>query len=109
MAGSLELKQGEAKPIEFTITSDGVPVDVSTGTFSLIVKLNKTDSSPLFSKSDGDFDKTNAANGVVTVNFSATDTDQTPRGDYILELTVVMSAYHIDKSVDFPFAIIRSL
>jgi len=104
------LKQGEAKPIQFTVTkkSDGSAVDLAGATLSLCIKANKTDTECLISKSDGDFDKTDASDGIVVVWLSATNTNQTPGPFYIGELRIT-DLPTIDKSYDFQLVIIRSV
>lgn len=105
---AIQLKQGEAKPLLFTFTLDGAAVDVSTGTFSLCIKANKTDAECLISKADGVFDKSNAGDGLVAVWLDETDTDQTPKSNYIGELKTTIPPNIIDKSDDFQVTIIRS-
>ena len=106
---ALEVKQGEAKTVRFTITdADGDVVDVSAATFSLVVKQKLSDTSAVFTKSDTDFDKSQGSSGIVTVPISAANTNQTP-GSYIMELTTEFSSTNIDKSLDIPLIINKAI
>jgi len=96
---SVSFKQGEAKTLTFTVTEDGVAVDLSTATLAFGVKKRKRDDSYIFSKADEDFDKTQAANGIVSIDLSITDTDQDP-WSYVGELKVTFADSSIDKSAD---------
>ena len=107
----LVIKQGEAKTITFTVKSRyGRAVDLSIATLLLGVKRKKTDTSYIFSKDNADFDKTDAALGIVTVYFSATDTMQT-EDDYFGELKCSWSGSPemIEKSADFIISIKKSI
>lgn len=106
----VEFKQGEADPaLQFTITdSSGSAVDVSSATLSLEIKRNKLEDTANISKADGDFDKTDAATGVVTVPITSTDTDITP-GSYFGELKATFSASDVSITADFYFEITRSV
>ena len=106
----LELKQSEAKTIQFTITdSDGTVVDVSSATaIAFNVKKKKSDTTTVIGKTLLNFDVTDAANGIITVNLSVTDTLQT-EGKYIGELTVTLSASNVDKSADISIDIIKKV
>jgi hypothetical protein len=96
------LKQKEAKTLTLTVTRDGSPVDLSGCTLFLGVKHHKDDTQYTFSKNDADFDKSQTAQGVVSVFLSGDDLDQDP-GDYVAELKVQFSGSPavIDKSADF--------
>lgn len=105
----IELKQNEAKTITFTVTdADGNAVDVSSATFTLKFKSNRQATGYVIEKADGDFDKTQGASGIVTVDLSTTDTNQTA-GDYVGELTITISASNIDKSKDITMTILDDL
>lgn len=96
------LKQKEAKTLTLTVTRNGSPVDLSGCTLFLGVKGRKDDTQYTFSKNDADFDKSQAAQGVVSVFLSGEDLDQEP-GDYVAELKVQFSGTPtaIEKSADF--------
>ncbi len=97
------LKQGEAKTLTITVKdSDGAVVDLSAATLFLGVKKSKADTAYAFSKDDADFDKAQAAQGIVSVSLTDTDTDQ-EAGKYIGELQCSWTGPPevIDKSADF--------
>lgn len=106
----IELKKGEAKTLTFTIKNrkTGEVIDVSSATQTFIVKSSKTDVSGIIEKTDSDFTKTNASNGIVSVTLSTTDTDMTA-GTYIAELKTHFSGYMSDKSADIDFIIVESV
>ena len=101
---SVSFKQGEAKTLTLTVTEGGTAVDLSAATLEFAVKKRKSDTSYVIRKEDGDFDKTQAADGIVSVDLSAADTDQDP-WSYIGELKVSFSASSIDKSADLTVVI----
>jgi len=101
---SLIMKQGEAKTITFTVTdSDAAAVDCSSTTCSFQVVLTKG-ATPVITKADGDFDKTDAATGILTIDISDTESDITSQF-YIGELGITFTASNIDKSEDIKFII----
>jgi hypothetical protein len=103
---TITLKAGEAKTIRFTITdAAGDAVDVSEATLTFMVKQNKKNDSALIAKNDGDFDKTQAASGIVDVDISATESDLPALDAYVGELKVQFSSSNIDKSADIDFVI----
>jgi len=105
---TLKIKQGEAKPVTLTITDEnGAVVDLSGATLFLGVKKDKGDSAYAFSKEDADFDKTQAASGILVVDLSAEDTDQ-PESTYIGELKCTWDGPVIIKSEDFFLQIKRT-
>jgi ribosomal protein S11 len=97
----LIIKQGEAKTITFTVKDAlGTGVDLSAATLTLGVKKNKADAAYAIEKADGEFNKIQAANGIVSVNLSAEDTGQ-PEATYIGELKCAWAGPVINKSADF--------
>jgi hypothetical protein len=99
----LILKQGEAKNLTLTVkTGSGGAVDLSTATLLLGVKKSATDAAYTFMKEDAAFDKSQAAQGIVTVNLNAVDTGQ-PEGTYVGELKCAWAGPPalVDKSADF--------
>jgi len=105
------LKQGEAKTLTITVKdSDGLAVDLSAATLFLGVKKAKSDTAYAFSKDDADFTKTQAAQGIVSVALTESDTDQT-KGKYIGELQCSWTGPPevIDKSADFYLQIVEAV
>lgn len=96
---NIAIKQKEIKTIKFTVTDGGDAVDLTDATLTFAVKRRKTDEAYVVEKADGDFDKTDAATGIVTVELDATDTDQFA-GKYYGELKTVFAAGGTDKSDD---------
>lgn len=103
---TVTLKAGEAKTIRFTVTdSDGAAVDLSSTTLSFTVKKRKSsDVSADIAKVNGNFDKTQAASGIVDVDISSGDSNL-PAASYVGELKITFSAACIDKSADITFVI----
>jgi len=107
----LIIKSGEAKT--FTITArdaDGAAVDLSAATLLLGVKKSKSDTAYTVSKEDADFDKSQAAVGVVSVDLDANDTDQ-DEATYVGELKCTWAGPPevVQKSADFFLQIQRAV
>ena len=84
----ITLKQGEAKTLTLTVTDkDGAAVDLTDCTLFLAAKSHKTEAEYVFSKEHSDFDLSQAAQGIVSVFLTGTDTNQVP-GPYVGELKV---------------------
>jgi hypothetical protein len=109
MTNKLVIKQGEAKTITLTVRdAQGGGVDLSGAVLLLGVKRDKSDEDYTLTKADPEFDKSQAASGVVSVNLSAADTDQ-PEAIYIGELKCVWPGPVIKKSDDFFFQVNRAV
>jgi hypothetical protein len=103
------IKQGEAKTITFTVKDgQGTGVDLSGAALLLGVKKDKSEADYTFAKPDAEFDKSQAAMGVVSVNLTAGDTDQ-PEATYIGELRCSWDGPVIKKSDDFFVQIKRAV
>ncbi len=104
---NLILKQGEAKTLTLTVKDgSGAAVDLSTATLLLGVKKSKSDTAYTFFKDNAAFDRSRAAEGIVSVNLSATDTNQ-DETTYVGELKCSWAGPPpaIAKSGDFYFQI----
>jgi len=74
------------------------------------VKLKASDTSPVLSKADGDFDKTVASNGNYQLTFEVDDTKGLKAKSYTSELkTVITADTDVDKSYDIPFIVERAV
>jgi len=105
----IAIKQGEAKTITFTVTDGlGAAVDLSEANLLLGVKKDKSDEEYTFTKTDEEFDKSQKAIGIVSVNLTATDTDQ-PEATYIAELRLSWAGPVIKKSEDFFLQVKRAV
>jgi hypothetical protein len=108
MANAIKIKQGEAKTVNFYITKAGSPVQ--SAILSYEVKEKAPDTSPAISKTDDDFDKTDASNGNYTLNFTVDDTKGLKAKTYVSELkTVITAGSDVDKSYDIPFVVERAV
>lgn len=104
---SIDLKQGEQKDLVFTIRNSNEDlVDLTGSTYSF--EVEDFPGTPLFTVPDGDFDKTDEANGVVRCPISSTNSNQTPR-TYVSELRINLPGGDIDKSVDIDFTVRRAV
>ncbi|MDI6852052.1 MAG: BppU family phage baseplate upper protein [Deltaproteobacteria bacterium] len=101
---NVSFKQGEAKTLTLTVKDNGAGVDLSAATIFLGVKKKKTDASFIIEKQDADFDKSQAAAGVISVFLSDADLSVDP-GHYIGELKATFPDSTIDKSADLSFRV----
>jgi ribosomal protein S11 len=109
MVNKLVIKQGEAKMISFTVKdAQGIGVDLSGAALLLGVKKDKSEEEYTFAKADEEFDKSQAASGIVSVNLTADDTDQ-PEATYIGELRCAWDGPEIKKSQDFFLQVKRAV
>lgn len=108
MATSITLKQGEAKTLRFSVTENGSVVDLtpagSTVTFFFGVKKKKSDTTYTIQKDNSSFTTSEAAQGIISVVLTATDTNQLP-ATYIGELKILFGTDSIDKSADLTIKI----
>jgi ribosomal protein S11 len=109
MAGKIVIKQGEAKTITFTVKdASGAVINLSAATLLFGIKKDKADSAYAFSKLDADFNKAQAALGIVSVNLSVTDTNQA-ESTYVGELKCAWAGPVVKKSEDFFLQIKRAV
>ena len=93
---SIQLKQGEQKTVQFTITQGGVVVDVSTVTVTWTVE--ECPGTALFTKIDSNFDKTQGASGILKATVLEADTLVVEPNVYVSELKIVFPGSDIEKS-----------
>lgn len=110
---NFEIKSGEGKVVTFTVTdSNGAAVnltDVIGCTLTFAIHENKGDDA-LITKSNSDFDKTYAVDGIVSVLLTPTDTETTlGEGTYIGELKSAFSGNITDKSVDIDITVLPAV
>jgi len=92
----VQLIQGEAKTLEFTITDcGGTVVNVESATFTFGAKTRPEKEALSFVHSHNDFDLTDASSGVVTVTLTTSDTS-IDEGNYAAQLKTKFSADNID-------------
>lgn len=108
MSKQVAFKQKEAKNLTLTVNENGNPVNLVQAELFLGVKKHKNDAGFIFSKADADFNKAQAANGIVTVFLTATDLDQ-EAGPYVAELRVSYLDGTIDKSTDLILVINQAI
>ena len=108
MNKQVTFKQKEAKILTLTINENGNPVNLTGTELFLGVKKHKNDVGYVFSKADADFNKAQAASGIVTVFLTPIDLDQ-EAGPYVAELRVGYLDGTIDKSTDLILVINQAI
>jgi hypothetical protein len=109
MSDKLVIKRGEAKTITFTVEDAlGAGVDLSQATVLLGVKKDRSEAAYTFFKADQQFDKSQAASGILSVALTAADTNQ-PEGTYVGELQFTWTGPVIKKSKDFFLQVKRAV
>lgn len=108
---SITVKNGEAKTISFTVKRDSIPIDLTLATLSFGVKSGYEDTTYKILKSDTDFNKVQAALGIVSCTLTATNLaySNIPNGNYLSELKVTITATDIDISANIDFTVERSI
>ncbi len=92
---NLVIKQGEAKNITLTVTDqDSAAVDLSAATLFLGIKKEKSDAAYAFSKDDADFDKSQAASGIILFFITADESNQL--------LTLPLETFTAELKATFP-------
>jgi hypothetical protein len=90
--------QGEVRPLIFEVYYQGSPMNLSDCTFGLEVR--RTPDDPVYIlKSDSNFDKSQAANGIVLVTLTAADLSEV--GTFYGQLAVTDSGGLVRKSEPF--------
>jgi hypothetical protein len=110
---TLEMQQGEGRWIRFTVTSDGVAVDLSTAERTFGVKRNQTDDEYVYKVEHAQaskWDVTDAATGIVRVNVPASQSSAMEIASYDAALRLVLTAdTDVDISPKFTLKIIPSV
>lgn len=107
---SIDIKTGEGKWVRFTITQDGAIVNCSAATFTFGLKKQWNDTEYIIEKTDTDFDKSEAANGIVSINITATESSSLDLGTHVGELKIIFTADEdVDKSEIFNVNVKRSV
>lgn len=104
MAKLAVIKQGEAKTLTLTITDEdtGEAVDLSGATLYLVVKRQKSDTTPILARLDAALGKGQAAVGIVTFAITKTESNIEPGPLYgELRMTWPGGPESIDKTKDF--------
>ncbi len=109
MSNKVVVKQGEAKTITFAVKgAQGTGVNLTGAALFLGVKKDKANADYTFSKADQDFDKSQAASGIVSVNLTVADTSQ-PEATYVAELRFSWDGPVIKKSDDLFLQVKRAV
>jgi hypothetical protein len=110
MSQEITMKQKEAKRVTITVSDNGNPADLSNTTLFLGIKHRKSDADCCITKSDAQFDKSQAGSGVVSIFFNSVDLDQEP-GPYVGELKIVFPDQDgtIEKTSDIKLLIAQSV
>lgn len=94
----IEVKTGEIKDLAFTFTdADGSAVDVSGATAIDMKIATSLTATAAVTKALGDFTISGTSNEVATVNVSFSGMS----GEYICQISVTLSATHVDVSKEF--------
>jgi hypothetical protein len=104
MANKVSFKQGEAKHLTLSVQADGGPVNLGGADLLLGVKKTKGDSDFVLAKVDGDFEKSQAGDGIVSLFFSSAELNR-EAGLYVAELKIQFPDGTIDKSLDLALVI----
>jgi hypothetical protein len=104
MANKVSFKQGEAKHLTLSVQTDGRAVDLAGADLFLGVKKTKGDGDFVLAKGDGEFDKSQAGDGIVSLFFSSAELNR-EAGLYVAELKVQFPDGTVDKSLDLPLVI----
>lgn len=105
----LTLIQGEGKPLRLTytddVTGDAIPLTGAAMSFRMAHRLTN---SVVVTKTDSDFNKAQAGNGIMDFSLSTTDTNLTP-GLYFAEARAYFSSINNDLSQKFTIEIEAAL
>lgn len=110
---TIELKLGEGRWINFTLTRGGVNLSAPTiaaADFRFGVKADESDTTYLLLKDSGEFNKLYSGESKVRVNVSSGDTLSLGVGSYVCELeSILISGEDVDLSPTYPFTVKESV
>ena len=110
MSNSIELKRGEGKWIDFTVTRGGERVNLSGETFLFAIKSNQDDVAYLLLKSGESFDVSSASSGEIALNITSADTITLGVGNFVSALKIVFEDNtDVDLSDNIPFMVKSSV
>jgi hypothetical protein len=87
---TIEMARGEGKWIRFTVTRDGLPIDITDKSCSFMA-AETYDSDYVLSKSDPDFDKSLGLSGIARMNITSGESLALTAKTYMAEFRVVIS------------------
>jgi hypothetical protein len=93
----VSIRQGEQKPLYFTIIKDGLTWNLTGATFTL--KIYDDSGTLKITKNDADFTKTDISIGKISVQLTSEDLDL-PVDPYYGKLQIILGEL-IDKTVEF--------
>lgn len=96
----LVIKQGEAKPVRLLVTRGSERVNLTDVELLFQIKRRKGDTTALVTKVNEDFNKTDAANGIVWFYLTQEETTIAPGTGYVGELQCTYPDGSVDKSED---------
>ena len=103
----MTLKTKEQKTLSFNFKdAEGAVIDLIGATFSMVIE--DSSGTEVITKSDTDFDKSLAVNGIAKVTLTSSDLDMTA-GVYSLELKTIFPSGEVDKSTTFSVNLIQAL
>ena len=109
----ITMKQGEIKTIAFLVKRNSVVLDLTAidplPEFKFCVKKKRSDTEYLIEKEDEDFDKADAASGIIKIIIDDTDMADMVIGSYISELKSTLATDDVDKSEIIDFVVESSV
>ena len=106
-----EIKAGESAILEFTFRSEstGEVVDMSDYTMTLAVRDNLDQDDDDITKENASWDKTDAADGIMRVTLSASDTAALTSEVYHLEVKAVYDGSTIKSKKDIMLPVLATI
>lgn len=101
----INIRQGEAKRVVFTLRRNAAVLDLTDGRFTFAVKKTYTDATYSILKRDVVFDKVDATSGKVSFILQAADTLQLAAGKYKGQLRSELAEDDVDISDEIVFTV----